>query len=530
MSRLNIPLSDTGYFNRLTLDLIAGEDGLRPFLGQPHSVEAYGRKMQERAALAIDREVLADSLLAQYEAIGGAKDKVLDNIQALRDVKTFTVTTGHQLNIFTGPLYFLYKILHAIRLAEELRKSFPDNRFVPVYWMASEDHDLAEVSFLHLFGKMYDWKTEQTGAVGRMATDGLAALADQLAEFFPTQPQALEAIALFRKAYAECATLADATRQFTDALFGQYGLVIIDADRPELKALFVDVMLRDAMEGVSFQAVNDTNRRLHELGYPAQVNPREVNLFYMQQGLRERIVRTDAGFHALHTDIRWSEEALRAEMTAHPDRFSPNVVLRPQFQERILPNLAYIGGAGELSYWVQLKQAFDSNAASFPILVLRNHLLLIDGGTAKRMDSLGLMVHDLFQPIDELVRAHVLGTSGADLDLTHEFRLMQQLYDALKAKAADIDRTLVAALDAELAKQQKALEQWNGRFARELKKKNETAVQQVQKLHAKLFPGGALQERHDNMLQHLNAFEGGLIARLHEAIEPFGTEFGVLRG
>lgn len=528
MHRINIQLHRTGYFNRLILDLVEGAEALRPFHGLPHRLESYGRKMQERADLPIDRDTLVESLLQQYGSLGGAKGKVLENINALRKDSTFTVTTGHQLNIFTGPLYFVYKILHTIRLAEELKRHYPDNRFVPVYWMATEDHDLEEIAFLHLFGKRYEWKTEQTGAVGRMGTQGLEKVCDQLEELFPSQERALELIAIFREAYTESGTMADATRHFSDALFGQYGLVVMDGDRPELKSLFADVMFRDALENTSYGSVIETSRKLEESGYPAQVNPREINVFYLNGGLRERIVGTDDEFRVLHTDIRWTELELRNEMSSHPERFSPNVVLRPLYQERILPNLSYIGGAGELAYWLQLKETFYRNAASFPVLVLRNHLLLIDGGTAKRMDSLGLLVPDLFHPVDELIRAHVIETVDTDLDLSAELKLLQQLYGGLKVKAGEVDPTLVTALDAELAKQQKILEQWGSRFSRSLKKKNETSVQQIQKLHGKLFPNGSLQERHDNILQFIASSEGGLIPTLHSAIEPLGTDFGVV--
>lgn len=529
MHRDNLPLEQTGFFNRLILDLISGKNEVKPFYGLSHAVESYAAKMQERSNFPLDRSTLAEVVLQQYEAIGGAKGTVLSNIEALHEERTFTVTTGHQLNIFTGPLYFVYKILHTIRLAEELQKHYPDNHFVPVYWMATEDHDLEEISFLHLFGRRFEWETEQTGAVGRMRTEGLEAICDQLSELFPSHERALELIAIFRKAYAESATLADATRHFTDALFGQYGLVILDGDNAALKKSFADAMLRDAMESTAYKAVIATNRKLEQAGYPAQVNPREINVFYLKEGLRERVVRTQDGFHVLHTDIRWTEQELRNEMTEHPERFSPNVVLRPMYQESVLPNLAYIGGAGELAYWLQLKDAFTEMGYSYPLLVLRNHLMLIDGATAKRMDGLGLLVPDLFHPVDELIRAHVIETVDTDLDLSTELRLLEKLYEGLKEKAAEIDRTLVTALDAELAKQQKTVEQWGDRFGRSLKKKNETSVQQIQKLHEKLFPNGSLQERHDNMLQFISSSEAGLIGTLHEATAPMDTDFGVVK-
>jgi bacillithiol biosynthesis cysteine-adding enzyme BshC len=378
MVRENIPLEQTGFFNRLILDLISGKDAVKPFYGLHHTVESYAAKMHERSTFPLDRATLVDVLIDQYEAIGRAKDAVLSNINALRDDRTFTITTGHQLNIFTGPLYFVYKILHTIRLAEELQKHYPDNRFVPVYWMATEDHDLAEISFFHLFGKKYEWNTTQTGATGRMETTGLSDICDELEQVFASQPQGLKLVNLFREAYAQ-KTLAQATRHLANALFGHYGLVVVDGDNAALKSRFADAMLRDAFNGEAFEAVKTTSRQLSELDYHTQINPREINLFYLADGVRERIVRTDTGFYVLHTELRFTDDALRSEMKAHPEKFSPNVVLRPMYQECVLPNLAYIGGAGELAYWLQLKEAFTAMGFSYPVLVLRNHLLLIDG-------------------------------------------------------------------------------------------------------------------------------------------------------
>lgn len=526
MHRTDIPLDETGQFSDLILGLVAGKEELNPFHGPLHELGNYGDKMRERAALSIDREVLVESLLSQYASLGGAQGKVLENIHALRGTDTFTVTTGHQLNIFTGPLYFVFKILHAIRLAEKLCEQYPNNRFVPVFWMATEDHDLAEIAFFHLFGKRYEWNTAQTGATGRMTTEGLLSICDELEQVFEGQEHALSLVSMFREAYAHD-TLANATRHIANALFGKYGLVVVDADRPELKALFREMMVRDALEQTAYKAVSETSSDLQDLGHAAQVTPREINLFYMQQGSRKRIVHAEGGLGVLDADIHWSAQEFRDEVAVHPERFSPNVVLRPMYQEHILPNLAYVGGAGELAYWLQLKNAFVHEGIGFPILVLRNHLLLLDANTQKRMTSLGLMAQDLFQPLHELVRAHVADTVDADLDLSHELKLMSDLYDGLKARASEIDASLVGALDAELAKQQKAISQWNDRFARVLKKKHETAVQQIGKLHEKLFPNGSLQERHDNLLQFIQA-DADLLTLLYEAMEPFSQHLGVI--
>ena len=527
MVRENIPLEQTGFFNRLILDLVSGKNEVKPFYGLPHNVASYAAKMQDRSTFPLDRATLVNVLIDQYEAIGGAKDTVLSNINALGDESTFTVTTGHQLNIFTGPLYFVYKILHTIRLAEELQKHYPDNRFVPVYWMATEDHDLAEISYFHLFGKKYEWSTTQTGATGRMQTTGLSDICDELEQVFASQPQGLKLVNLFREAYAQ-KTLAQATRHLANALFGHYGLVVVDGDNAALKSRFADAMLRDAFDSDAFKAVKTTSRQLTELDYHTQINPREINLFYLADGVRERIVRTDTGFHVLHTELRFTDEALRSEMKAHPEKFSPNVVLRPMYQECVLPNLAYIGGAGELAYWLQLKDAFNAMGFSYPVLILRNHLLLIDGASSSRMAELNLLSQDLFHPVEDLIRAHVLETVEADMDLTDEQQLLTEIYERLKTTASEIDATLLAALDAELIKQRQTIGQWGSRFSRVLKKKNETSVERIRKLHAKLFPNGSLQERHDNLMQFRTKEGNELIAALHGPIQPFEADLGVV--
>jgi bacillithiol biosynthesis cysteine-adding enzyme BshC len=284
--------------------------------------------------------------------------------------------------------------------------------------------------------------------------------------------------------------LAQATRHLANALFGHYGLVVVDGDNAALKSRFADAMLRDAFDGDAFKAVKTTSRQLTELDYHTQINPREINLFYLADGVRERIVRTDTGFHVLHTELRFTDEALRSEIKAHPEKFSPNVVLRPMYQECVLPNLAYIGGAGELAYWLQLKDAFNAMGFSYPVLVLRNHLLLIDGASSSRMAELNLLSQDLFHPVEDLIRAHVLETVEADMDLTDEQQLLTEIYERLKTTASEIDATLLAALDAELIKQRQTIGQWGSRFSRVLKKKNETSVERIRKLHAKLFPNG----------------------------------------
>jgi len=523
-----ISLEHTGRFNRLILDYVNGEEKLKGFYGFAHSRENYAKQIELRKQFPINRELLADSLLNQYKSVGGAKNSVLTNIESLRNEHTFTVTTGHQLNIFTGPLYFVYKILHTIKLAEELRAAYPENNFVPIYWMNSEDHDLAEIGQFNLFGKKYVWETAQTGATGRMKPESLVEFCSQLEEVFSNNEETLQLVSMFRKANTEFGNLATATRYFANELFSEYGLVVIDSDDASLKSSFIEFVKKDLLENQPYKLVHEANQKLDSATYNVQVNPRQINCFYLIDAIRNRIVATEKGFKVFQTEIRFTESELIAELENHPERFSPNVVLRPLFQEFILPNLTYVGGAGELAYWLQYKDYFNEMGVSFPMLSLRNHFLLIDGQTAEKMEELKLVPEDMFHSVDDLIKEHVLEISDADVSLDDELKLLSQLYSGLKEKATDIDASLVASIEAEQSRIEKGIEQWGSRFSRSLKKNNEVSVNRIDKIHRKLFPNGYLQERHDNFLEFYSKYGQQFFKEIHAATEPFSTEFRTL--
>ena len=529
MEVTRIPLKHTGRFNRLILDYISKEESLDDFYSLSHELDNYKQQIENRAQFPVNRELLADSLLSQYKTIGDAKDSVLTNIESLRDENTFTITTGHQLNIFTGPLYFVYKILHAVKLADELKKAYTAYNFVPIYWMNSEDHDIAEVGQFNLFGKKYTWNTNQTGATGKMNPNSLGDFCNQLKEVFSENEEALDMVELFRTAYTKFENLATATRYFSNELFGNRGLVIIDSDDAELKHSFAEYIKTDLLKNEPFELVRSSNSKLESLGYHAQVNPREINSFYLSQGIRNRIVRTENGFHVLHTDIRFTETEILKELESSPERFSPNVVLRPLFQEFILPNLTYVGGGGELSYWLQYKNYFSEMNVSFPMLALRNHFLLMDAGVGKRMDEMKLLPEDLFHTVDELIKEHLLELSDTEVSVEDELKVLEQLYAQLKEKAEGIDPSLVSSLEAEHKKMLKGVEQWQSKFSRTLKKQNEVSVNRIQNLHGKLFPKGYLQERHDNYLTFYSKIGMQFFDRIYDATDPFSTEFRAIR-
>ena len=246
-----IDFEKTGQFSRIFLDYINQKDSLKDFYAAFPSLETMEALSDNYTP--VNREVLVQSLHNQYEGFS-VTESTNQNINLLKEENTFTVTTGHQLNLATGPLFFVFKIITTINLAKELKAKYPTKNFVPVFWMASEDHDFEEINHFYLFGKKYEWQTEQQGGVGRFSTEGIQEVLKQL-------PENIE---LLNKAYAQ-PTLSKATRYLVNELFGQEGLVILDADDAELKREFSSIAEKELFERKSEKAVLATSEQLDKL-------------------------------------------------------------------------------------------------------------------------------------------------------------------------------------------------------------------------------------------------------------------------
>ena len=505
-----LPFEQVANFPKLFLDYVNGREELKPLYGHFPAIKGFQEQLKLKKFS--HRAVLTDALKRQYAGTENPPE-----LDLLLQENTFTVTTGHQLNIFTGPLYVIYKIVSTINLARQLKAAFPEYNFVPVYWMATEDHDFAEIASFHLFGQKYTWETGQKGAVGEMNPEGLLKIFDELKD----QPE------VFRKAYSENDTLAGAVRQYMHALFGVHGLVCVDGNDRELKRLFVPVML-DELQNHSVKRELDKNAEtLEKLGYKPQIHPREINLFYKEAGLRERIEFSNGHYPVLETDLRFSPEEMTKLAEEQPEKISPNVALRPLYQETILPNLAYLGGPSELAYWLQLKGVFEHYGVAFPILLPRNLALVINGGLKKRMDKLGVTAEELYLDDAALKKAFVEKNSENSLSLKTEEEAVTQAFAEIISKAKEVDPTLEGAIEAEKAKVLKGLSHLEARIKKAEERKFDTSINQLMGLKEKLFPGGSQQERKDNFLNfYLN--DPGFIDKLFTVFDPLDLRFNVI--
>lgn len=517
MHHFHLPLRDTHAFSSFFLDYIEQKPALSSFYNRFPLITNFADQIRAKSERfsAQHRNTLADTLLHQYKELKKSA-AVEESIHALRQPNTFTVTTGHQLNIFTGPLYFVYKIVTTINTCKALQSHYPQHRFVPVYWMASEDHDYEEIKAFRLHGKKYTWNTGQTGAVGRFSLDTIKDLLQEV-------PGTVD---IFKEAYTTSKTLADAVRHYVNALFGNEGLVVVDADDHELKKQFVPIIKADVFDGAARQRVDETNTLLKQAGYHVQVHARDINFFYLNGRLRARIERSGNEFTVVDTDLRFNESQLTDIIEQSPEQLSPNVILRPVYQEVILPNLAYVGGPAEVVYWLQLKGVFDQFNIPFPILMPRNFALIVDAPTHRKLNKTGLELRDFFEDKNYIFN-HWITKNAAHLTLGDEMKSTQRVFELIKNKGASVDATLIAHISAQEKQVLDRLQKIEHKLLKAEKRRHTDRLNQIAAVKDALFPNGGLQERIDNFLNFYQQ-DQEFIGKLTNAFNPFDFRFNVL--
>jgi bacillithiol biosynthesis cysteine-adding enzyme BshC len=492
----SLPLKNTSLFSGLFNDYMNAAEKVKPFYGFHIDKEAYKTFLEQNNFASLNREVLVASLDRQAKLVENTYPATWSNITALEKTETFTITTGHQLCLFTGPLYFIYKIVSTINLAKILAETFPAKAFVPVYWMASEDHDFEEINHVNVFGKKVTWNSTQKGSVGEFSTEGLAEVIAELKTILGESDHAKELIQLFEKAYIKHTNLADATRFLVNELFGKYGLVTLDGNDKALKALFRDEFKKDVFENTSYKAVSTSISKLKD-DYSIQVNPREINVFYKERQLRERIEADGENYKVVNTDITFSKEDLSKLIDTKPEKFSPNVVLRPLYQQKILPNVAYVGGPGEIAYWLQFKQLFEEYKITLPVLMPRNFVMTLDKGTQNKLQKLNISVEDSFKDGEDLVKQFIK-TEYDNSILDNARNKLAEAYATITEAVAAIDKTLTGTTEAEKQKAINGIATIEQKMNRALKQRSENDVNQIWAVKGKLFPNNVPQERYDN--------------------------------
>lgn len=525
----SVPYIGSGKFSTLINEFLQLGPAIANIYPYQHQPEDYTQIISSKQAFFSKekRELLYQVIQNQYHSFK-IDSKLQEQLVSLQNENTFTITTGHQLNLFTGPLYFFYKIADTIVLCEKLQKMYPQFHFVPVYWMATEDHDWEEINHFYFGDQKIVWDMQTKGAVGNVSTQGMDSILKTLQMVFGKSQRATELIALFEKAYIEHGTLKEATRALVMEFFGSCGLVIVDGDDTALKRSFTPWMQREIMERITWQTVHEQTKYFESQNWKVQVNPREVNLFYFHENQRLRLEPHGEHFLLVGSSKQFTLQELLQELENHPEKFSPNVLLRPLYQEVVLPNLCYVGGGGELAYWLQLTNMFQEMQVPFPILQLRDSVVVVSKKWWDKMEKMQLQPSDLFLNKEVLASQKIKEWNKNPIDFTNLKQQLESQFAVLEKEIQQTHASFEGAIKAQKKKQINGLHNLEKRYWKAEKKKQADALQRLYELHQAWFPGGHLQERKENFSSLYIAYGSEWLLKVIEALDPWNPSFKIV--
>jgi bacillithiol biosynthesis cysteine-adding enzyme BshC len=328
-------------------------------------------------------------------------------------------------------------------------------------------------------------------------------------------------------AYQKHKTIGEGTHYLVNELFGRYGLVVLNPDEAALKRLFIPVMEDELLNSNAHDIIITQIGKLGE-HYKIQAQPREINLFYLTEQLRERIEKQANTWTVVNTDIKWTKEELLAELREYPERFSPNVMLRGVFQETILPDVAFIGGGAEVAYWLQLKTLFAHYKVFYPTILLRQSVLWMRPQAVLLKEQLDLDSKDLFKSGEQLVQEHVAAHTNDEWRTEQETEAVSKIFEQLKQKATSLDSTLGPSAEATLTKMKRQLEILQHKMMRAEKRKMAIPAARIQRLKELLYPNNSLQERVENFTEYYLEYGPAFTDIVKDGIEPLGNKFLVV--
>jgi len=502
---MEFDLTKLSSISSATRAFVSADESMVALAGQNHpyfSAESAIAAKQDFPADA--RMRLSEHLQSQYRRLTDTSDTseaVLANIKALEKPDTYTVTTGQQLHLFLGPAFVLYKIMAIIRMTEDLNLKHPDKHFVPVYWLASEDHDIEEIRNTVVFGRNFRWNTDQSGACGRFHVREVAGLIDQIKSELTLSESNITLLNAFEAIYNTSETLADATLRLVNHLFGQYGLICMDADHAVFKSAVVPFIKKDILEKANIEPFAEMSRQMEKNGFSTQLSGRDINFFYLQTQQRNRIVYDNGVYQVQNTDISFSPSEIAEDIERHPERYSPNAMLRPLYQESILPNVAYIGGNAEVNYWLQITNVFKVNNINPPNLCLRPSVWIIPHKTGAWLQKSGI------DPLKLLISANtenliVFLNPGTEVrnDLTTAFAKLKK--EAQDIAAQSNSKELHALVEAG-KHYDKLLKSLDKHVIQTEKDKQQDKYQKLEEIYRIYFNIKEMQERKINALELL---------------------------
>ena len=525
-----IALRDVPGWPRLSRDYAEKSGRAAAFFnGDFRDPAAFERQAKAVRGRPIRREALAEILRDQNRRYG-CGPPALARIEQIAREGAGAIVTGQQVGLFSGPLYTIYKALTAIKLAGRLSAG-GGGPVVPVFWLASDDHDAAEVDHITLLDRdntlqdircLFPSPGLKIPLSERPVPADIEDVFRRLDELTPDSEFKAEVLARLRDDYSPGRPFTEAMARWMTRLFGDSGLIILDPSDPRLRELGADVFRREiAGDSPSTRSARETSARLLAAGYDPAIHLHQgiLNLFYVDSE-RRTIESREGGFVIKETDRVFSREELADLAGRKPALFSPNVLLRPLYQDALLPTIAYIGGPGEIAYFAQMKEIYESFDLPMPILYPRLSATILENKIGRVLDKYGLRLQDLWGDaagsIDRIAEQQIPESIRRGLLLAGEH--LQGDFDALKSEIAAFEPTLGEAAGQSQGKIRQQLEFLDRKVRQAAKKRDEIAQRQLQKSVDHLYPGGRLQERVFNIVPYLLKYGDAFLDRLERGV------------
>lgn len=529
-----IPFDQIPQQTRLFLDYLRDPIALRRFY--PEAVRAHYEVSERRAGVLAnhktDREAVGDAL-EEMNRSWGASEKTIANIRLLREADCIAVVSGQQAGLFTGPLYTIYKALSAVKLAECMTQR--GIKSVPVFWMATEDHDFPEVATAEILNRDCALSNVTVPAevhpdglpVGRVVLDeSIKASLQSLLEALPKTEFRDDLEKLLRDAYQPGRKFSDAFAQVMTALVGQQGLILLDPLDSQLKQAAAPLYAEAARHGHEIAiAIVNRSRELEEAGYHAQVAPSENSFplfWHDENGARHALTRTESGkYQTKDGGEEHAAEELAQWALREPDRFSPNVTLRAVVQDFLLPTVAYYGGAAEIAYFAQTAEVYRILDRPVTPILPRTSMTLVERHTWRSLERYGISLTDFFAGLDHVLARVVkeyLGKETAEA-FEHTTRTFNSELDDLQEQLRRVDPTLAAALEKGRRKINYQIDGLLTRFNRAQVGRDEAVHRQIERAFELLYPGKTLQERRINITSLLARHGRYAVDWVYEAID-----------
>lgn len=479
-------LSQLTDFPVLFRDYVQQADTLKPYYHLHYTTASLEALIAHQACKKIDRTLLYNVLTEQYKDIPLCPAQK-ENLLAIKDENTFTVTTGHQLCLFGGPWFVAYKILATIAYAHYLQTQTHQYKIIPIFWLASEDHDVAEVQTIYSNYQKIHYATPYQGITGNMPLQDIEPVLDLLIQTFHQGLYVNKLKDILIQSYHHTFTLSKATRLFIQKLFGELGILVLDAHHSDLKAKLLPIAEKEITQQTTYATVTKTIHELHRLNYKTYANPNTINLFYIHQNNKRE---------------KWNNNH-----TINPNRpqdISPNVLLRPVYQEIILPNLAYIGGPTEIAYWLELKSTFEAFNVPYPVLVPRYFGVQLGSKYHRKIQKYAFNLYDILNlPEHDFLARYFQGKISQNNNLSDLERQLQAFNKVLLDFAHQQKLGLEQSAMATVTRIEKEWKHFYTKIRKESQKREKIVINAIKDVYYQMLPFGKWQER---TMSYLSAY------------------------